>query len=552
MIDFTDLTKLDPARWYYDPQAGEQPIRFIEKYLDHFEAQHDGKRFRVSDEWKAIIRAFYGVKCKKTHRDRYRYLYVESGKGAGKTPMGAALGMYHLHVRAEASPLIESMAASYQQAEVLFNRAKVHAERNEELKRRTIVQQYRILAPARHAAWRVRSGSKTGKSGSAPSLLLIDELHEMKPQDGPQLGVLMGNLAKRHNSKCVILTNAGTDLATPCGEWHERSLAMIRGEREESDVLPVVWAADESDDISDPATWRKACPILDETVGEDEYRKAYGRTVGNKGEELNFRRLWLTQWTKSADQVFDPSDIAKCIVNEIPADAIARSVLYQGLDVGPVDDITATANVYADPEQDLIWIDVDNFIPKPAADQFEKANGVPYWKWREEGLITVIDAKTLTPAERVKIADKLKAGPKPELFCYDRYQASEIVTELEKAEWQCEPIASTVSGIGIAMQELQRRVKDHSIRIKANACTLWQLSNLGCKADAKGNALPMRVGGEHNNPRKIDAAMAILYAMSRACLYMMRGKEEKPFAMSQWDGNPFGFFSMKPSKASNE
>jgi phage terminase large subunit-like protein len=545
MIDFTDLTQLDPAKWYYDPVAGEEPIKFIEKYLDHFEAQHEGKRFILQEFQKAILRAYYGVKSVTTRLDRYRTLYWESGKGVGKTPLAAALGLYHLLYRKEASPLVQSMASTFTQAEQLFDRAKTHIDRHKQLRRLCTVQQYRILCRSRNGKWKVQSGAKKGKSGSAPSCLIIDELHEMEAKDGPQLGVLLGNLAKRQNSKCIIITNAGVDLHTPCGQWHERALGLLRGERFEDDLLPVVMAAGEDDDISLESTWRKACPSIGVTLTLDDYRQAYQRTVGNKGEELSFRRLWLTQWTRSDKQLLDPADLAKCLVAEIP-DEVKALPRWDGLDVGPVDDITAIASVWADLENDLLWVDVANFIPRPAADAFEKSNGVPYFEWSqreddEQGnyaggpYITLLDLKTLTPAAKKEIAAAHHAAhPPPETFCYDRYQASDIVVQLEEGGWLVESIESTVKGIGVAMTEFQRRVKDHSIRFVRNKCTMWQLTNLGCTVDAKGNALPMRVGGKYNNPRKIDACMAILYAMARACLYMMEGQEEKEMKAEDW------------------
>jgi hypothetical protein len=66
--------------------------------------------------------------------------------------------------------------------------------------------------------------------------------------------------------------------------------------------------------------------------------------------------------------------------------------------------------------------------------------------------------------------------------------------------------------------------------------------------DRNDNALPMRVGGPNNNPRKIDACLATLYAMARAILYMVKGDTGGP--MKPEDLTPDMLFipNRKPSK----
>ena len=75
-------------RW--DPAAAARPINFIERVL---RLPENGGPFRLHAWQKFVVGSLYGWTIADGSR-RYRSGYVECGKGAGKTPLGAALMLY--------------------------------------------------------------------------------------------------------------------------------------------------------------------------------------------------------------------------------------------------------------------------------------------------------------------------------------------------------------------------------------------------------------------------------------------------------------------------
>src|SRR5580698_4625255 len=95
---------MEDSRFYFDPEAAEKPIRFIEKYCRHYEGRFAGQPFTLLDWQKAVIRQLFGWKRQDNHLRRYQELFILTAKGAGKTPLLTAIGLYCLLADGEAAP----------------------------------------------------------------------------------------------------------------------------------------------------------------------------------------------------------------------------------------------------------------------------------------------------------------------------------------------------------------------------------------------------------------------------------------------------------------
>ena len=124
--------------------------------------------------------------------------------------------------------------------------------------------------------------------------------------------------------------------------------------------------ADESDDWTDPETWKKANPSLGITVGIDKVRDACESAKQNPGEENAFRQLRLNQWVKQAVRWMPMDRWDKCAFATSEDDLEGR-VCYGGLDLSSTTDITALVLVFPPEYEDdkyiilpYFWIPEDN------------------------------------------------------------------------------------------------------------------------------------------------------------------------------------------------
>ena len=97
-----------------------------------------------------------------------------------------------------------------------------------------------------------------------------------------------------------LITTAGTDTNSICYEVHQKALDIIEGRKIDPTFYPVIYGAEESDDWTDPAVWKKANPSLGITVGIDMVEAACNSAKQTPGEENDFRQLRLNQWVKQA------------------------------------------------------------------------------------------------------------------------------------------------------------------------------------------------------------------------------------------------------------
>ena len=87
-------------------------------------------------------------------------------------------------------------------------------------------------------------------------------------------------------------------------EWYFKTSPgeelLIACKKVDHTFYPVIYGADESDDWTDPAVWKKANPSLGITVGIDKVKDACESAKQNPGEENSFQQLRLNQWVKQA------------------------------------------------------------------------------------------------------------------------------------------------------------------------------------------------------------------------------------------------------------
>lgn len=116
----------------YSHQSAMRAIFFFENVLRLNGGEHEGKPFILLD-WQAfIVSSIFGWKRQDGTR-RYRNVYVESGKGSGKSPLAAGVGLYCLIADNEPRAEVYAAATKMDQARILFNDALAMIDQSPEL-----------------------------------------------------------------------------------------------------------------------------------------------------------------------------------------------------------------------------------------------------------------------------------------------------------------------------------------------------------------------------------------------------------------------------------
>lgn len=523
-----------PDLFVYDAKAAREARLFFRQYLK-LTGDFEGLPFVVLEWFAEVLDAVYGWRWRDGPRKgqrRFRIVYIDGPKRLGKSPCLAGWGIYHLFFERYVRPYIISASATYKQAVIVFRAAKDMLELSPRLVARAKVLDKAIRVPHAGGLWEIASSLNKAPSGYAPSMTLFDELHEVPGNAGAGLDKAERNAKKRRDSLFVVATNTGDDMESPWGVWRERAEKVLSGEKEELDFLPAIFAAAKEADISSPETWKAANPAIGTIASLADYQSDYEKTIGNKGQELAFRRLGLGQVVQDEHAWIDYERWKKCLVDEIPEDVKRESELYLGFDLGPIRDITGNAFAFVHRPTNHVWVEVDQLLPLAAAKEYEESHLVPYSRWSttvdDDGKprrpdIELIDVRAIDAEPQIALAAKVAAKAKAwdvRLCCYDRLKADHFVYALEKTHGlPCEPISQTTFGLGPACRDFEARIFAGSISIVRNACLNWQARHIAVITDRTGFVVPVKPGHgktKGNAWKKIDGIVAILNALARA------------------------------------
>ncbi len=194
-----------------------------------------------------------------------------------------------------------------------------------------------------------------------------------------------------------LITTAGTDTNSICYETHQKAKDILEGRKINPTFYPVIYGADEADDWTDPAVWKKANPSFGITVGIDKVEAACESAKQNPGEENSFRQLRLNQWVKQAVRWMPMEKWDACSF-KVDEESLEGWVCYGGLDLSSTTDITTFVLVFPPLDEDDKFCILPYFwIPE---------GGHPVLRWMMDNIYIRTD-----PAGNIK-ADKEKSTEK--------------------------------------------------------------------------------------------------------------------------------------------
>jgi phage terminase large subunit-like protein len=395
-----DLARTDIA---YSQAEADRVCRFFETKLRLSEGQFDGLPFRLHPSQHFILRSLFGWMRPDESR-RFRRAYIEQGKGNGKTPTAAGIGLYGLLSDRERGAQIYAAATSKDQADILFQDAVSMARHNPDV-------WSRLQASGVKKVWnlRVKIGKQmnsffrpvartVGKQGSGPRphIVLADELHEHPNRD--VIDILERGFKFRRQPLLLMTTNSGHDRKSVCWEERENAVRAAEGDRGRDDTFSYICALDEGDDpLEDPSCWRKANPLLGTILTEEYLAGVVSQAKSIAGRRNNILRLHFCCWTdaetswisrRAWEAVEDPT---------LRIEDFAERACRAGLDLSARKDLTATALVFDDgevydPETDQTQRKYAAFVrgytPESTLRERARADRAPYDVWVREGFLT--------------------------------------------------------------------------------------------------------------------------------------------------------------------
>jgi len=504
-------TKFMAADSTYSKELADYAVNFIE-CLCHTKGTWAGKPFELIDWQEQIIRDIFGTIKPNGYR-QFTTAYVEIPKKMGKSELAAAVALLLTCGDGEERAEVYGCAADRQQATIVFDVAADMVRMCPALNRRVkiLASQKRIVYQPTNSFYQVLSAEAYSKHGFNIHGVVFDELHT---QPNRKLFDVMtkGSGDARMQPLYFLITTAGTDTNSICYETHQKAKDILEGRKIDPTFYPVIYGADENDDWTDPAVWKKANPSLGITVSIDKVQAACESAQQNPAEENVFRQLRLNQWVKQAVR-WMPMDKWDACAFKVTEESLRGRVCYGGLDLSSTTDITAFVLVFPPLDEDDKYVVLPYFwIPEDTLELRVRRDHVPYDVWEKQGFLQTTKGNVVHYGYIEKFIEQLGEKYNIREIAFDRWGAVQMVQNLEGMGFTVVPFGQGFKDMSPPTKELMKLTLEQKIAHGGHPVLRWMMDNIFIRTDPAGNIK----ADKEKSTEKIDGAVATIMGLDRA------------------------------------
>jgi len=511
----TDLAGYDPTRdadgFVFDSEKAQRVVGFFEAFLKHQKGLEAGKPFTLLPWQRDFLATLFGW-VDADGRRRYRRTWLEIPRKNGKSTLSSGLGLYLLFGDGEQSAEVVSAAGDRDQAAIVFDVAKGMIQGDAMLSKLAQVYRREIKYPRTNSVFKVISSDAGTKHGMNISGLIADEVHVWPNRD--LWDTLHTSMGARAAPLSIAITTAGHSRTSIAWEQHDYALKVRDGTIKDERFLPVVYAAPEGSDWTEPETWHIANPSLGKSISLEYLEQECKRAKEVPGYVNTFLRLHLNVWTEQQTRWL-PMDSWDASGSQIDPGKLDGQECWLGVDLATTQDTTCVAAVFPGADG-TITVLPHFFLPKDNIEAKERNDRLPYRAWASEGHITLtpgvvtdysyVEAKIMDLVERYKVQE----------VTLDRWNATDISTRLSEQGANITWIGQGYRSLSAPSKRLEELVLSGKLIHGDHPILRAQASQVMIETDPAGNIKPSkRASGSKANSERIDGIVALVMGLGR-------------------------------------
>jgi phage terminase large subunit-like protein len=526
-----DIANAHKRGFYWDAASAKRAIDFFPDILRLSEGEYFGTPFVLQPWQQFIVGSLFGWKSVDGFR-RFRDAYVEVGKGNGKSPLAAGIGLYMLCADGEASAECYAAATMRDQAGILFRDAVRMVDASPALKSRIIQSGSMVVFNLTHLSsgsyFRPVSSEHKGLDGKRVHFAAIDELHEHPTS--LVVDKMRAGTKGRRQALVFRITNSGFDRASVCWAEHEYSQKIVERQLVDDAWFGFVCSLDDKDDWTDESVWIKPNPNLGVSIPLKYLREQVTIAKGMPSKQNIVKRLNFCVWTNQENAAIKPEDWEPCAgivgdpvaVRDQVLEKLAGRPCFIGTDLSAKQDLTAVVKLFPPQDDDTplsgkYIVIADFWIPEDTAEQRGKeSRGAAYDVWIRQGFIhttpgNVIDYKAI----EAKILEDFELYDVREL-AFDPYLATSLSNDLQAEGIDVERLVEFPQTFkvftGPTKELLEAILPGLQLAHLGNPVLSWNAYNLIVLENNNGDMRPIK----KKTYGKIDGMVALLMALGRA------------------------------------
>lgn len=497
----------DDSPYYFDEDAGERPILFIETFCKQSQGTI-GAPLELELFQKAYIQTLFGWLEKDTGYRRFRETMFLCGRKNGKSTLLSGIALYMLIADYEGAAEIYSVATKKDQAKKVLTEAVNMIKQSPEL--RAVVKKRRndVYFPATSSIFEALASDSNTLDGLNSHAVIIDELHAIR--DRNLYEVMKQSTSSRRQPLVVMITTAGTVRECIFDDMYELACKIADGETKDDTFLPILYELDARDEWTNPQMWIKANPGLGKIKQYKTLAAFVERAKNNPADlpgvlckDFNIREnqsnVWLSFEQIKNNATFDITEVY-------------NTYAIGGCDLSATTDLTAATLLIRKPGSNIVYVLQHYFLPEARVEHLEdkNTNEAPYRIWAERGLLTLCSGNRVNFSDVTAWYCQMRDEYKIDAFKigYDRALAGYWVEEMKSNGFTMEPVAQGPFTWSQPMREMGAALADKIVNYNNNPMLIWCLSNTAVKKSGLNNIQPIKI----TDKRRIDGAVSLLNA----------------------------------------
>ncbi len=503
----------------FDLSRAERVREFLHKFCRQSIGEFSGKPLDLLPwQWADLVAPLYSWRRPDGTR-RYRSAGVWVPKNNGKSTLCSGLSLYHLLADNEPGAQVVNLAATIEQAGIVFRGAADMVSQSPQLDKQLWVRKNikTIEYDKTRSTYKVMSGERGGgKHGHAISLLIFDELAEQT--DRELFDAMRHNLIKRKNSLMISISTAGFRRESIGYEQFMYASKVASGELIDTSFLPLVYAAKPEQPWDTLETFQACNPSYGVTIQEQDVKTLLDEAKNEARKIAAYKTLRLNTWCGFADNWISSTAWAACGESFEEKDFHGERV-FVGYDGSFRGDLTSY--VLLAKRDNKIYLMPRFFIPNKNAEKKQRLDHVPYLTWANDprNNLHLTDGDIIDPSYVRKQLEQDARNFRFQEVGFDPATGFEESRQiLEQAHgWTFVEVPQRAKYLGGAASYLERLILGTttdgvtSLRHPNNPILDWCLANCVTKETPDG----IHVTKGQGDTQRIDGVVATIIGLTR-------------------------------------
>lgn len=505
----------DNFPFYFDEDAGNRPIKFIETYCRHSKGEWGRKPVRLELFQKAKIQLVFGWKEKLSGYRRIREVVDIRGRKCGKSTETAGVEQYMLVADKESGAEIYCTANKKDQAALIFNEAANMRSQSPALAKITKKRQSDIYFESTFSFIKALASDTSTMDGLNAHFFSLDEFHEDKT--GKVYDVMKRSQSARTQPIAWLISTNGFLRELFFDEKYDycSHVAMWDKGYEDYRLLPLIYELDNRDEWTDSKCWAKANPGLGKIKSfqfladaVEDAKRDPKKLPGLLTKDFNIPENSASAWLNY-----------ESAVNETVVDFnyLKKSYAVGGCDLSSTTDLTCASLLIKKPNDKNHYVLQRYFLPKNRVDDVElnSKKEAPYKLWSDQDWLTICEGATVDFHDVTQwFVDMVQLYDiRPLWIGYDTALSGYWREEMESYGFEMEKIRQGSFTWTYPMKQLGGLLEEHKIIYQNNPMLRWCLINTAKKSinkDGIESIQPVK----SSSTKRIDGMVSLLNAFT--------------------------------------